>query len=151
MMSSDAFIWLDHVDFSDVVETTKTEKCEGVQVILDAINEATSLMAFAKALSLIGQESKLGHLTKLEEDLLRFILTNETANNAGWRLNDAVETKVLLLEGDEVEHYAKFLRESWNSSIEFPLTEKVTELGCVRKEALLDESENNKSPRNKEQ
>jgi hypothetical protein len=125
MMKSNDSYFLDFLDFSECVVIPLETECTGVQTLLESIADAGSLASYSAAYELLLSESRKGHLTRLEASLLKFILNNETALHLGCRIDDALKSGKLLLQGDEVEHFAAMVKEIWGKAVELPLPDSL--------------------------
>lgn len=139
-MSEKEHFYFDVPSFDEFVIQASDSHCEGCKFILETIQYFGSLGRFSLALKQIAIEVDLGHLTKLEADLLRFNLTYETALNVGIQLDEALQCDFLLLEGDQLVEYTNYVRSVWEGAGEFVHTRKLdVEFCSPNLEALSDD------------
>lgn len=142
-MSEKEHFYFDVPSFEEFVIQTSDSHCEGRKFILETVQYFESLGRFSLALKQIDLEVDLGHLTKLEADLLRFNLTYETALSVGIQLDEALQSDFLLLEGDQLVEYTNYLRSVWDGAGDFVHTRKSdVELCSPNSEALSEDSGN---------
>ncbi len=132
-------------NFNEHVVEVSENLCSGCKFIIETINYYESLGRYERAANQIDFEIEQGHLTKLEADLLRFLLAYQTGLMVGWEIDDALKEDCLILEGEQLVDYANYVRYTWDQGIEFSM-EQFEELElCNQKSEALSKNDGNDS------
>lgn len=119
-MNDENFYLLDGPVFSDCVAKSRENACRDVRNILDGVEFAFLLDNFVWLIELIESEFRRGHLSQLESELLKYVVTAETSLGLGSRLDEGLKSDYLELQGHEVYLFAELVRRAWNQNKSFP-------------------------------
>lgn len=119
-MNDDNSYILDRPVFADYVAKSRENACKDVKHILDGVEFAFLLDNFVWLLELIDSEFRRGHLSQLESELLKYVVTAETSFELGFRLDEGLKLDYLELQDHEVYLFAELVRREWNQNKSFP-------------------------------
>ncbi len=119
-MNDENFYILDRPVFADYVAKSRENACKDVKHILDGVEFTFLLDNFVWLLELIDSEFRRGHLSQLESELLKYVVTAETSFGLGSRLDEGLKSDYLELQDHEVYLFAELVRRAWNQKESFP-------------------------------